>query len=291
MNSFVKVSVIVPIYNAEKYINRCLSSIQKNTYENLEIICINDGSTDNSLQILNEIKKNDERIIIVSQQNSGVSEARNMGIEKSTGDVLSFIDSDDWIHNKYFEILLSVYEKEKSDVVMCGSIDVNEGKSDEIIDIKGINIKNISIDSFFTYAGRNKQMVWGKIYSRNLINNIRFKTNLKIGEDTVFNVNIFTQNRNIKISIIEEQLYYYFSSNTESITHSNSDIYMKEMANEYLDMYATKENELKDIYLMEACKAGLAYRYSQSLTRKNSEEYRNIINKCKNLLMKNNSMD
>ena len=97
-----KISVIIPVYNTEQYLKRCLDSIKENTYQYLEIICINDGSTDNSLEILEQYQKDDSRFIIIDQKNSGVSKARNNGLEKATGDYIAFIDSDDWINPKYF---------------------------------------------------------------------------------------------------------------------------------------------------------------------------------------------
>ena len=100
----VKISVIIPVYNSEKYLERCLKSVIYQTYENLEIICVNDGSEDNSLEILEDFKKKDERVKIISTENKGQSHARNKGLKESSGDYVSFIDSDDWVS-------LSLYEK------------------------------------------------------------------------------------------------------------------------------------------------------------------------------------
>ena len=114
-----KISVIVPIYNVEQYVERCLNSIIENTYKNLEIICINDGSTDNSLKILEKIAENEQRIKIIDKINGGVSSARNIGLDVATGDYIAFVDSDDWVHNRYFEILLDFAIKEEADIVAC----------------------------------------------------------------------------------------------------------------------------------------------------------------------------
>ena len=97
-----KISIIIPVYNAEKYLKCCLDSILNQSYKNLEIIIINDGSTDNSLKVIEEYKKNDNRIILISQKNQGVSKSRNNGLELATGDYIMFIDPDDWIHVSSF---------------------------------------------------------------------------------------------------------------------------------------------------------------------------------------------
>lgn len=100
------VSVIIPIYNTARYLPRCLESIRNSDYKNLEIICINDGSTDNCLEILQEYKNKDNRILVIDVPNGGVSKARNIGLDYATGDYICFIDSDDWIHRQFFSALL-----------------------------------------------------------------------------------------------------------------------------------------------------------------------------------------
>ena len=112
-------SVIIPVYNVQEYLGRCLESVIQNTYKNLEIICINDGSTDHSFEILQEYAKKDRRFIVINQKNMGVSAARNTGLEIASGENIAFIDSDDWIHPQYFEILLKMQEICKSDISVC----------------------------------------------------------------------------------------------------------------------------------------------------------------------------
>ena len=115
-----KISVIIPVYNVEKYLRRCLESVINNTYTNLEIICINDGSSDNSLKILNEYAARDSRVVVFSKSNGGLSSARNKGIKKSTGEYITFIDSDDWVHPQFFEILIQSLQNDNTDAAICG---------------------------------------------------------------------------------------------------------------------------------------------------------------------------
>ena len=111
-----KVSVVVPIYNVEKYLPKCIETIQTQSYENLEIILVNDGSTDSCLKICEKYKKDDERIIIVNKKNGGLSDARNYGIEKATGKWITFIDSDDYVEKDYIETLINLSNSDDYDV-------------------------------------------------------------------------------------------------------------------------------------------------------------------------------
>ncbi len=113
------ISVIIPVYNTEVYLPRCLDSIINNDYRNLEIICVNDGSTDNSLSVLRRYEKEDERIIVIDVPNGGVSKARNIGLDKASGEFIAFVDSDDWVHRQYFSMLIDVQRRFDSDVTAC----------------------------------------------------------------------------------------------------------------------------------------------------------------------------
>ena len=114
-----KISIITPVYNAEKYIERCVNSVLNQTYENIEFIIVNDGSTDNTAKILNRLKKNDSRIMVIHKKNEGVSKARNTALKKATGKYVLFVDADDWLESTMCEDLISHAEKNNSDVVIC----------------------------------------------------------------------------------------------------------------------------------------------------------------------------
>lgn len=114
-----EVSIIVPIYNVEKYLNRCLDSLVNQTFKDIEIIALNNGSTDSSLDILKDYASNDNRITIIDNENLGVSKARNIGIDKASGKYIVFVDSDDWIDTNMIEVLYSNITKNNCDLVMC----------------------------------------------------------------------------------------------------------------------------------------------------------------------------
>ena len=115
-----KISVIIPVYNVEKYLETCLNSVINQTYKNLEIIIINDGSTDNSLSICKKYEKLDKRIILIDQDNKGLSGARNVGIKKATGDYIHFLDSDDYINLNYYEKMIEALDNTDADMVVGG---------------------------------------------------------------------------------------------------------------------------------------------------------------------------
>lgn len=119
MNCDKKISVCIPFYNLEPYVSRCLDSILENTYRNLEVICVNDGSADGTSDLLHNYADNDSRVIVIDKENGGVMSARNVALAAATGDFISFIDGDDWIHKRFFEVLMSVWEKSDADTVIC----------------------------------------------------------------------------------------------------------------------------------------------------------------------------
>ena len=132
------ISVIVPVYNTADYLHICLNSILSNTYKNLEVICVNDGSKDNSSQILHELAEKDSRVKIIEQENQGVSVARNNALDAANGEYISFVDSDDWLHPQYYEILLYLLEEKKSDIAVCQFKNCKEYEAD----FKAYDIRN-----------------------------------------------------------------------------------------------------------------------------------------------------
>ena len=112
------ITIIIPVYNVEQYLERCLESVIRQSYKNLEIIIVNDGSTDSSLKITDEFKERDHRITVINQSNAGLSAARNTGIAASNGKYLSFVDSDDYIHRQFIELLYLNAEKYKADIAV-----------------------------------------------------------------------------------------------------------------------------------------------------------------------------
>ena len=137
-----KISIIVPIYNIEKYLPRCLDSILAQTYKNLEVILVDDGSVDNSGMIADKYARNDQRINVIHQVNKGVSAARNAGLDLATGDYIGFVDGDDYIEKDMYERLLFNAIKYKADISHCGYQMVFPNRVDYYYDTKEIRIQN-----------------------------------------------------------------------------------------------------------------------------------------------------
>ena len=202
-----KISIIVPIYNVDKYLNKCLDSIINQTYDNLEIILVDDGSTDKCPLICDEYKNIDSRIIVIHKDNKGLSSARNAGLDIATGDLIGFVDSDDFLELDMYEILKSNMDKYLSDIAIC--------------DFKKVD-KKTKVHSFskneFSITGKDKFLyihneyssvavvAWNKLYKRELFDNIRYKEG-KLYEDRFIIYELLEKAKSI--SYILKPLYNY----------------------------------------------------------------------------------
>lgn len=206
----IKISVIVPIYNAAKTIRKCIESLLNQTYTNFEVILIDDGSTDESGAILKELVKKDNRIVYEQKTNGGVSSARNLGISRARGEYIAFIDADDQAHPRMLEMLLSAMETCSSDVVTC-----QYATTEDIIykNISNCKIEEITEEEYFHEmfipTDFIAAFVWNRLYKTDLIrsNRIRFNENIRVCEDTLFNYVYAKKCRNIVV--LKVPLYYY----------------------------------------------------------------------------------
>lgn len=205
-------SIIIPVYKVEEYIHRCLDSVLHQTYDNFECIIIDDGSPDNCGIICDEYAKKDERIYVIHKENGGLSSARNAGIERSVGEYLLFVDSDDWIEPETLEVLFKEVSKSKPDVIVFGYAEVyGESKKNCIVD--SVYTEEAIKEKFISDEWRN--FAWNKCYVSSLFYNVRFPTN-QVYED-LFTVPKLINSAN-KISIISNLLYNYNQNNVSSIT-------------------------------------------------------------------------
>lgn len=212
------VSIIIPIYNAELHLNKCLLSVLNQTYGNLEVILINDGSTDLSGEICDNYAKTDNRIRVIHQKNAGPSHARNTGIKMSVGEYIQFVDSDDWIEPDMTEKLVEAMV-DHVQLVICGY--KNNADASFIPAINGVYQK----PEFMLHFGNlYKHIIFpspcNKLYRTAIIKEfaIRFSENMTMGEDLLFNMD-YLKNCN-RINIIPDQLYNYMISNNNSLTKS-----------------------------------------------------------------------
>lgn len=243
-----KISIIVPVFNTEKYVKKSISSILNQSYKNIELIIINDGSTDNSEKIIKELIRNNKNIKYKKIKNSGVAHARNVALEMATGSYVGFVDSDDFIDKKMYETLYKTARDEDSDIVTCS---YNKKYIDKSVSIypkdKSVFGKSI-IESKNIFLNSNPYIT-SKLFSMKLIkeNNIKFEEDLRIFEDLLFCYKLYLKAN--KISYVDETFYNYNCSNNSSLTNSFSekmfDVFkaldrLKVYANE---IYGTQLNE------------------------------------------------
>ena len=223
------ISIIVPVYNAEKYLDRCIESIVNQTYKNIEIILVNDGSKDKSLEICTLWQKKDKRIVVVNKQNEGAAKARNDGLDIAKGEYIGFIDADDYIKETMYEKLFLNLKENNSDMSCCDYIYTYEDsdKQIECVENSLAKVTGNNICEYFIKDGETliekrifkksiTGFIWRSLYKRDLIGAQRFE-NHRYYEDLIFLIK--TIKPNTKISYVSEGLYFYFQ-NSSSVVHS-----------------------------------------------------------------------
>ena len=219
-----KISVIVPVYNTEQYLPRCIDSILAQAFVDFELLLIDDGSKDNSGKICDEYAAKNSRIRVFHKENGGVSSARNIGLDNAQGEWITFVDSDDYVKPIYLDGLIEYTKKENVDLVVSFSISLFKDK----IGVSYYNGKSISREDFdllfteFDFAWRTSP--WGKLYKLDIIKQhyLAFKTNMPIGEDLVFLYEYLTNTNAIHIN--GEANYYYNADCENSLTKKINDI-------------------------------------------------------------------
>lgn len=248
------VSVIVPIYNVEKYLKKCVDSIINQTLTNIEIILVDDGSTDNCGQIIDEYANKDKRVVVIHKENGGQSSARNMGLDVARGKYIGFVDSDDWIDSEMYENLYNFIEKSCSDICVCGRQSYSQdGNLEYKLEIKEelIDFNKIKLSSYVSNKLLYKHTVstCNKLYKKNIIDNnkIRFEDVGYVGsEDTLFNYNVLFHINKIKCI---NKIYYNQLSRSGSTARTYKYGYMNRTANLIKCMYEySVKTGKEDIY-------------------------------------------
>lgn len=262
-----KVSIIVPVYNVEKYLERCLDSIINQTFKDIEVIALNNGSTDNSLNILLEYAEKDKRIKVIDNYNLGVSEARNIGIREANGKYIVFVDSDDWIDKNMIEVLHSNIVKNDSDLVMCTYVrEFSNHSKEKVFNLPEINIytdnevKSQLLRKLIGPIGSelaNPEYLdalgtaWAKMYKTSILKekNLRFVDLNEIGsgEDTLFNIYVLNELK--KVILLNKPMYHYWRGNENSITSRYIPNFIEKRRNyfKYIRNFI-KENEFGSEY-------------------------------------------
>ena len=206
----MKISVIVPVYNCEKYLSDCLDSLLAQTYQDFEVILIDDGSRDGSGGICDSYARKDSRIRVVHQENGGVSRARNRGLELATGDAVSFIDSDDTLEPDMYELLVNTMQEHEADIAHCGYQHIVGDEVRLVHDTKRVIPQTTweALDCFVSgrlFGGG----LWNKLFASKLIAGLKFREDLKINEDILFNFQAFRKAE--KTVFADFALYHYIA--------------------------------------------------------------------------------
>ncbi len=227
-----KISIIIPVYKVEKYLSKCLDSIINQTYKNLEIILIDDGSPDECPKICDDYAKKDDRIKVLHLKNGGVSNARNKGLEVASGDFVTFVDSDDHICETMYEKLLSKQQETDADLVFA-RFKYEDEITGEIINVNETSMKDFcetrDIVYFYNHTTNNTKVgdnivinnnvmcnIWRCLFKKTAISNVRFTKGITFMEDVVFLSDIL-KNKDKKLAFVDEYLYYYLIRSTSAV--------------------------------------------------------------------------
>lgn len=300
-----KISVVVPVYNIEEYLPRCIESILNQSFDDFRLILVNDGSTDRSGEICDEYKEKDFRIKVIHQENMGLSMARNVGLDSSKEEYITFIDSDDYVHKDMLKILYRTLRKYKCDISV-GQFKLSyddERIEDEELDSESITKDNRqAVDMIVGESNANMIVAWGKLYKKSLFDNIRYPQG-KYHEDEFVTYKLLYNSKRVVINT--EQLYYY-TQRSQSITgqrYSLKRLEKLEALKEAIDFF--KERDEKELetrararYLMNIQIAYYRVRYEMkdqqdTLRELKSEydlEYKNVFKDKKALTIRNKMM-
>lgn len=281
-----KISIIIPSFNEEKHISRCLDSVLNQTFTDFEVLCVDDGSTDKTYEIIEAYSKKDSRIIPLKNPDKGVSSARNFGIDNSSGEYIGFVDSDDFIQPQMYEFLYRAVTENNCDFSVC-----RYKKSTEFIK-KTFEYKSEKFDpeKFISFTdsdfNSDNELVFSsacmKLFSKKIFYNIRFN-NYKIGEDTLFNSEVYSKFGNS--IFVDAELYNYFV-NTESVSYTVlwHEKWFDLLQTRFLsyEFLKNKNEILSAFYLERGMKFLLSYRFNL----KSSPNEKNFKKPIKNYFQK-----
>ena len=242
-----KISVIVPVYNVEQYLERCIDSIINQTYTNLEIILVNDGSTDNSGKLCDELAKKDERIRVIHKENGGLSDARNRGIDEAESDLVGFIDSDDYIDSDMYEVLLKNLNNTDADLSMCALYDVyNNTPEAQVTNKETWELSSEQAIKMVMEAKILSVTAVNKLYRKSLFSDLKFEVG-KIAEDAFIMIKLLDKCK--KIVATNEKKYYYVHRENSITTQKFSTKFLNviEAYEQNSNIVLEKYPKLKDV--------------------------------------------
>ena len=273
MNPFI--SVIVPVYNVEVYLPRCINSLLNQTYTDFELILVDDGSSDSSGAICDEYAVKDNRVRVIHQENKKLSGARNTGLDMAQGEWITIVDSDDWVHKEFLNVLASKADS-SVDVILCDCL-VTDEESLEDAKLEALSFKRCSIREI----ERNHLMrsrVWGRLYKKATLKGFRFIPETEPTEDSCFNILLFDQG--MVFMVTSAKLYYYYMR-PESIIHKNMGRHTLNAVEPMLSCLQNLTDEFRRKRVIERCYKNVwSARYSEMF----SPDYATFNQRCNKLL-------
>ena len=255
------VSIVVPVYNVEQYLEKSINSIINQSYKKIEIIIVNDGSTDGSLEICNSFKKKDNRIEIISKQNGGLSDARNVGIERAKGKYITFIDSDDYIDDNYVEAMISSIKENDSDICIAShrvlypnTIIDKSTKQNYVANSKEILSKMLYDDGIDVSA-------WAKLYKTELLSSIKYPVG-RLYEDSATTYKLIDSATKICVNSVPIYNYIVRANSIANVKFNEKKFDLIKSTEEMTDYIKSKYPELE-----KGCKRRLVYAYLSTLTQ------------------------
>lgn len=277
------ISVIIPVYNLENYIAKCLDSVINQTYKNLEIIVVNDGSSDSSKEIIDNYAKKDKRIIAIHKKNTGVSDTRNRGIDIAKGEYIGFVDGDDSIEKNMFEKLVENMVKYDADISHCGYKMIFPASTKYFYNTGKIVIQDNKKGIIDLIRGDYIEPgIWNKLYKRSVIGNIRMPVDIKNNEDYLFNIEVF---QNAEKSVYEDKPFYNYIQRENSAVNCgvsehkifDCEIVRKQVFEKYKDdkyihpysLYNLLKSNVHIFRILETNKEAKKYKYKEKEIKNN----------------------
>lgn len=290
------VSIIIPVYNTERYLEKCLDSVVNQSLKDIEIIVINDGSKDGSKDIIEKFKKLDERIVFIDKENGGQSAARNEGVKIARGEYIAFVDSDDWVEKDMYKDLYEAAVKSNADVAICDHNYIYDNREknrfniynmkNETIDMENYGVDNYIMNYIKTYKHGNE--VWSRIYKRNILeeNHIAFDINSQkgipeIGEDLLFNLKVALHCN--KVVSIDKAYYNYYIREGSSMNSHKPDLLKRSINIVKIFLEEIKKNHRDDRFnllifrlLLTSIKEEYIRCYEEGRSKEYMEEWKSI---------------
>lgn len=289
----MKISVVMPIYNAAEYLEAAIESICKQTYKNLEIICVNDGSTDGSGEMLERYAERDSRIVAIHKENGGESSARNVGLMVCTGDFIGFMDCDDWIEPDMYQTLAEAAKEYAVDMVASRWYFEQEGVSKEIKNMLPVKEGVFGRYQLLQYiymrdSYKGFAYMWNKLYKRNLIfgksgKPVLFDENLKLGGDVLY---LSEMVLNTSKAVFVDKAFYHYRQRENSGCHTENLIKREQWLSAYCRIIERFENEFIEADIIDYVKRFLVYHSSNVAELAYGQKNREVLAHCQDLMKK-----